>query len=189
MQNAILILAAGHSRRFRQANGEHKLLALLNDKPVLQHTLEQASATGIDVYVVTRPEDRCIHALLTNATPVFCHSDGIGSSIATGVKACSSYQGVIISLGDLPRLKTSSYLAVDHALHHAALVRAVVDKTPGPPVGFQHQYFPALTMLKGDTGAQTLFRTCSPEPVNLDDIGCLMDVDLPDDLFIGRESR
>lgn len=55
MQSAILILAAGHSRRFRQANREHKLLALLNDKPVLQHTLEQASATGMDVYVVTRP--------------------------------------------------------------------------------------------------------------------------------------
>lgn len=185
MQNAILILAAGHSRRYRQASGEHKLLTLLNDKPVLQHTLGQATATGMDVYVVTRPEDRRIHALLTSATPVFCASEGIGNSIAAGVKACEGYQGIIISLGDLPWLKTSSYLAVNRALQNAASVRAVVDNTSGHPVGFQRQYFPALTLLQGDTGAQTLLKTCSPEPVSLDDMGCLMDVDHPDDLFRG----
>ncbi|EJL93173.1 NTP transferase domain-containing protein [Pantoea sp. GM01] len=183
MQNAILILAAGHSRRFRQVNGQHKLLTMINDKPVLQHTLEQASATGMDVYVVTRPEDRHIHSLLKNATPIFCHSDGIGSSIAAGMKACEGYHGVIISLADLPWLKTSSYLAVSSALQNNASVRAMVNEKPGHPVGFQCHYFQALALLQGDTGAQTLLRTCLPEPVYLDDIGCLRDIDRPDDLL------
>ncbi|MEG9523596.1 MAG: NTP transferase domain-containing protein, partial [Pantoea piersonii] len=47
MRIAILVLAAGFSRRFRESGGEHKLLASLNGKPVLQHTLEHAAATGL----------------------------------------------------------------------------------------------------------------------------------------------
>lgn len=184
INTAILLLAAGHSRRFRQATGEHKLLARVHGKPVLQHTLDQATATGLPVFVVTRPEDPRIHALLAGATPVFCPSEGIGDSIAAGIKACASYDGVLISLGDLPWLTTASYLAVGEALEHHALVRAVVADKPGHPVGFRQQFYPELLTLQGDVGAQTLMQTNSPEPVFLTDRGCVLDVDRPDDLLM-----
>lgn len=184
INTAFLLLAAGHSRRFRQATGEHKLLALLNGRPVLQHTLDQAAATGLPVFVVTRPEDHRIHALLSGVTPVFCHSDGIGHSIATGVKTCDNYDGVLISLGDLPWLNTASYLAVAEALEQHPVVRAVVKGKPGHPVGLRQRFYPELLTLQGDVGAQTLMQRNLPEPVFLTDRGCLLDVDRPDDLLM-----
>lgn len=180
---AVLVLAAGHSRRFRLASGQHKLLALLDNRPVLQHTLEQASATGLDVCVVTRPEDRAIHALLADATPVFCASEGIGESIAAGVRACASYDSWLIVLGDMPWLTTASYLAVHHALQQAAVVRAVVDNTPGHPVGFGRQFYRALSELRDDVGAQSLLIAHPPLRVCLNDRGCLLDIDRPADLL------
>ncbi|MGA7508122.1 MAG: nucleotidyltransferase family protein [Erwinia billingiae] len=184
INTAILLLAAGHSRRFRQATGEHKLLAMVNGRPVLQHTLDQAAATGLPVFVVTRPEDHRIHALLAGVTPVFCHSDGIGHSIAAGVEACDNYDGVLISLGDLPWLTTASYLAVSEALEQHPVVRAVVADKPGHPVGFRQRFYPELLTLQGDVGAQMLMQTNLPQPVFLTDRGCLLDVDRPDDLLM-----
>ena len=85
MKIALIVLAAGLSRRFRQQAGEHKLLADLNGKPVLQRTLEQAAASGLDLFVVTRPDAAALKALCSQATLVLCDSGGVGETVAPGV--------------------------------------------------------------------------------------------------------
>ncbi|WP_312630503.1 nucleotidyltransferase family protein [Pantoea piersonii] len=182
MRIAILVLAAGFSRRFRESGGEHKLLASLNGKPVLQHTLEHAAATGLDLFVVTRPEETEIAALINAGRSVICNSQGIGDSIAAGVKASADYDGWLITLGDMPFLTVESLLAVADALRHAPLVRAEVNGEPGHPVGFQRPFYPALIALSGDTGARALLQCAPCQAVKLADKGCVLDIDTRSDL-------
>lgn len=174
MKVAIIIAAAGMSRRFQPG---HKLLAMLGNKPVLQHTLEQAVATGMDVFVVARPDNRQIHALVQHATLVPCASGGLGDSIAAGVTAAARYDGWLIALGDMPLLKTASYQAVGQALLNSPVVRSEVDGKPGHPVGFHKGFYPALVALTGDEGARALLVSQAVTLVRLSDPGCLLDVD------------
>lgn len=176
MKVAIIIAAAGLSRRFQPG---HKLLAMLDNKPVLQHTLEQAVATGMDVFVVARPDDRDIHALVQQASLVPCASEGLGDSIAAGVTAAAHYDGWLIALGDMPLLKTASYQAVGQAMLTSPLVRSEVAGTPGHPVGFHNGFYPALVALTGDEGARALLGSQAVTLVRLNDPGCLLDVDTP----------
>ncbi|UBN56254.1 NTP transferase domain-containing protein [Pantoea agglomerans] len=182
MRIAILVMAAGFSRRFKASSGEHKLLASLNGRPVLQHTLDHAVATGLDVFVVTRPEDRAIHTLIPAGRAVICRSAGIGDSIAAGVKATADYDGWLITLGDMPFIAEESLLAVADALHHAPLVRAQVEGKPGHPVGFQHAFYSALAALTGDSGARGVLNSAPCRAVALTDKGCLLDIDTRSDL-------
>lgn len=188
VKTAIVLTAAGMSRRFRQASGQHKLLAVLQGKAVLRHSLEQARASGMNIIVVTRPEDKAIHVLLDNVRAVFCVSQGLGDSIAAGVSACLDYDAVIIALGDMPFVTTDSYQAVEQALHASPLVRPWVKGQPGHPVGFQRAFFPTLQQLSGDTGAQHLLLNQQIRYVPLSDRGCLEDIDYPEDLLRVRSS-
>lgn len=188
MKTAIVLAAAGMSRRFRQESGQHKLLASLKGKPVLQHTLEQAGSTGLDIIVVTRPEDLALHALLHNVKSVFCASTGLGDSIAAGVGACQNYDAVIVALADMPFLTTESYQAVSRALDASPLARPLIGRRPGHPVGFQRSFFPVLRQLSGDVGAQSVLQNQHIRYVQLSDRGCVEDIDYPDDLLNLRSS-
>ncbi|MCZ4058394.1 nucleotidyltransferase family protein [Pantoea sp. LMR881] len=148
MNIAILIMAAGLGRRFRQHGGGNKLLAEIDGIPLLSHTLHQALETGEDVYVVTRPEEANIHSLLQGCQRIDCQSDGLGESIAAGVRATAEYQGWIIALGDMPWLQTSSYQAVITALKSSPIVRPVVHGQPGHPVGFSQAFLCAAGGVK-----------------------------------------
>jgi len=178
---ALVVMAAGFSHRFRQQTGEHKLLALLNGKPVLQHTLQQAAASGLDLFVVTRPDQTAIQAMIPPASCVLCDSSGLGESIAAGVGASSEYDGWLIALGDMPFISARSYRAVAAALADAPVVRPWINGIPGHPVGFQHHYYRSLTALQGDRGAQAIVKRDEVR-VPLSDCGCLYDIDLPGDL-------
>lgn len=182
MKSAILVMAAGLSRRFKQAGAGHKLVATLDGKTVLQHTLEQARATERDVYVVSQPADVQIHRLSGQASLVLCASDGLGDSIAAGVRACKQYDGWLIALGDMPWLTTGSYLAVLEALESYPVVRPVFAEVPGHPVGFQSSFYTALTALRGDNGAKAILQLNPPHMLRLQDRGCLLDVDYPEAL-------
>jgi len=187
MNIAILVMAAGFSRRFKASGGEHKLLAVLDGRPVLQHTLAHAAATGLDFFVVTRPEETQIRGLIPAGRAVICRSEGIGDSIAAGVKASAQYDGWLIALGDMPFLTSKSMLAVAQALHHSPLARAEIAGEPGHPVGFQRAFYPALANLTGDTGARAVLNGAPCHRVKLADKGCLLDIDSPQDLQLIRD--
>jgi len=183
---ALIVLAAGLSRRFQQQAGGQKLLADLDGKPVLQRTLEQAAASGLDRFVVIRPDASALKALCCGATLVMCDSGGLGESIAAGVRASRHYDGWLIALGDMPFVTPESYRAVGQALAEASIVRPWIDGRPGHPVGFQRHCYSLLSTLQGDAGPQATVSAAAVR-LPLQDRGCLYDIDLPADLHLIKE--
>lgn len=189
----ILILAAGHGRRFQAAGGQGlKLMARYrdprakpsehaDDRPLLYWTLKQAQLSGLPVHLVTRPESqplqRLAQALKIPMTLVDSH--GSGESIAAGVQATPAWSGWLIQPGDMAWVQAADYRQVAAALEAGATqARLMHQGKPGHPVGFDHRYRQALSQLKGDQGARALLKASQLKTLEAH-IGSITDADLP----------
>jgi molybdenum cofactor cytidylyltransferase len=171
----VLILAAGRGERYLAAGGQtHKLDAMLTTHAgtlrVLQHVIAAARASGLPWHVV-RPQD-------TAHMPV----QGLGTSIATGVRATPDAIGWLVLPADLPLIQPQSIQAIARALEQHAVVVPVVQGQTGHPVGFQRLCKDELLALQGDEGARRICQRHHAHRVVLDDAGCVLDVDTPDAL-------
>lgn len=175
-------MAAGRSSRFRKSGAGHKLLAPLHGKPLLQHSLANAHATGMDVFVITRPEDRQVHSLIGETRNLICASTGLGESIAMAVRASAEYDGWMISLADMPLIRPSSYLTIAGAMRAGSVVRMAFDGVPGHPVGFGKALYNDLVSLRGDCGPRSLMRSRALTVISTADRGCIEDIDTREDL-------
>ena len=181
----VLLLAAGLGRRF----GGDKLAALLPDgRAVGAATLDLVRSAWPRVVCVVRPETAM--AKLANGAGVDCIEcpeavDGMGVSLAAGVRATAQAAGWVVALADMPFLQPATVRQV--ALAVAAGGRLVAPTwrgTRGHPVGFHRSLIDELTGLTGDQGArQVLVRHASElQVVEVDDPGILRDIDRPTDL-------
>jgi molybdenum cofactor cytidylyltransferase len=192
MKAGILIAAAGCAERFRKAGGEgNKLNALLNNDSVFAQTLRHAQASGLEVHVVTRPENTHIQALChAQQVPVtLIASAGLGESIAAGVCATAHWQGWLIHLADMPFVAPALFIEVADALEFHAIVRPCVGEHPGHPVGFARQWFEKLSQLSGDNGARELLRAEAVHLIAAGDADSQRDIDLPSDLAQRSENN
>ncbi|HDI3021270.1 TPA: nucleotidyltransferase family protein [Cronobacter turicensis] len=174
----IIILAAGKGERFRAGGGTtHKLEALLAGKPVLQHVLAAAQASGLPWHLV-RPEGG---------------TDGMGDSIALGVKATPAAAGWLILPGDLPLITAASLRQVAKALNEKPVVVPHYQQRHGHPVGFRREYFDALAALSGDEGAKAIVRAARARAevltLALNDAGIVQDIDVPADLLAAEQHQ
>ena len=149
-QIAAVLLAAGTSSRFGE---DDKLIADLNGKPVIAHTLEAVASLAFgELVAVTRPIadapdihrrlERRGYSILVNDRP----EEGLASSIVRAVlhvmpiKRC---RGILICLGDMPFVPQSHYNRICLA---AEDVRSVVASTDGfsssPPAFIGRKHFP-----------------------------------------------
>ncbi|EOI3577586.1 nucleotidyltransferase family protein [Cronobacter turicensis] len=177
-QPVIIILAAGKGARFRAGGGTtHKLEALLAGKPVLQHVLAAAQASGLPWHLV-RPEGG---------------TDGMGDSIALGVKATPAAAGWLILPGDLPLITAASLRQVAKALNEKPVVVPHYQQRHGHPVGFRREYFDALAALSGDEGAKAIVRAARARAevltLALNDAGIVQDIDVPADLLAAEQHQ
>lgn len=183
MEAGILLMAAGLSRRYREASGgQHKLLASLGDgETVFARSLRHAQASGLPVRVIVRPEDGALHRLAQAAGAEYhcVASGGLGESIAAGVAATARWPGWLVALADMPALHPHTYRQVASALDQAPSARAFYHGRAGHPVGFGAALFTALCQLRGDQGARSLLADAPPQAVAVNDPGCLWDIDLP----------
>lgn len=167
----VIVLAAGLGERFRAAGGQqHKLDALLGGQSVRGHVLAAVQASGLPWHVVEREH--------TQHLPV----QGMGSSIATGVAATASASGWLILPADLPLIQPESLRRVAQALGTHPVVVPFVQGQRGHPVGFGARCRDALLALQGDAGAHSVVQQHSPQRIALNDRGCILDVDTPQDL-------
>jgi molybdenum cofactor cytidylyltransferase len=186
-QIAAVLLAAGTSSRFGE---DDKLIADLNGKPVIAHTLEAVASLAFgELVAVTRPIadapdihrrlERRGYSILVNDRP----EEGLASSIVRAVlhvmpiKRC---RGILICLGDMPFVPQSHYNRICLA---AEDVRSVVASTDGfsssPPAFIGRKHFPELLTLRGDQGARALLS----RGVQVEAMGSsLIDIDTPEDL-------
>jgi len=179
----VVVLAAGRSERFKAASGgQHKLDTMLQGLSVLERTLASVQASGLPFHVVRAADV----AHIENA--------GMGDSIATGVAATHNSNGWLILPADLPLVLPKTLLALALELASHEVVVPVYESQRGHPVGFSAMCGDALRKASGDQGAARVVAQHKANLVPVDDIGCVLDVDTPEQLarvdraLIERES-
>jgi molybdenum cofactor cytidylyltransferase len=184
-----LVLAAGSGVRF----GGGKLLAPWRGAPLLHAALAVARAAPVaSVTVVTGAQAEAVAACVAAFDPTIHvvhaadHAEGMAASLRAGVRALPpNAAGVIIFLGDMPRVPDEVPAALAGALRAGALAAAAdFEGQRGNPVALARSLFSEVAALTGDRGARGildglgsgLHRVAAP------DDGVLFDVDRPEDL-------
>lgn len=185
-----VLLAAGRGRRFDPTGHANKLLARLTDgRTVLATALGTLLAAVDEVVLVVPPGATDVRAALgdTARTEWLVNPDaltGIGSSLATGIRARPDAAGWLIALGDMPFIRPESVRAVAQALCQPGVevVAPLYRGERGHPVGFSAPLYPELITLGGDEGARRVVLRHAVTEVVTNDSGILRDIDTPTDL-------
>ena len=183
-----LILAAGAGHRF----GGNKLMHPLPDGTPMAITAALNLKPACDhVVAIVKPDDDQLANALANAgcELIRCPDadQGMGHSLAAGVRATEHAAGWIVALGDMPFITTASHQAVATRLREgASLVATQCQNRRGHPVGFANVWFEELSALTGDQGARTILAQHSSELILciVEDPGVLRDIDRPVDLAL-----
>jgi molybdenum cofactor cytidylyltransferase len=192
-----LLLAAGRGARFDATGALSKLLAQApahagnaTGVPVALAAARTLRAQLARVIAVVRPADsapqQSLHALLRDAgceLAINPHADdGIGTSIAAGVAAAPEAGGWLVALADMPAVAPATVAAVrDALLAGAPTVAPRHTGRRGHPVGFAARSRTELLALTGDEGARSVLLRHPPRLIDVDDAGCLLDLDTPED--------
>ncbi|HEM6892182.1 TPA: nucleotidyltransferase family protein [Providencia rettgeri] len=182
MNIGILILAAGKSERFQKAGGKGSKLNLVLDKQtVFEKTLYNSMGSGLPVHVVTRPNnvDVINNCLQFNISFSLLNSDGLGDSIALGVKETWHLDGWLIHLADMPYINSELFVCVANELKYHSLVRPIYQGCPGHPVGISAKYYLDLIRLMGDEGAKSLLHHNVVYEMDINDKNVIKDIDYP----------
>ena len=186
-----ILLAAGYSKRF----GSNKLLqALPAGSPQAGTPIALAAARPFlevlpESIAVVRPRAQKLARILRDAgcNTVLCKNagEGMGTSLAAGVRAAPDADGWVVALADMPFVRPETIRAVAKTLQEGASIAAPsFQGKRGHPVGFARRFYEELSSLRGDDGAREFLKQ-HPEWVTLlevDDAGVLRDIDRPSDL-------
>ena len=169
-QPVVLLLASGRGERFIASGGQgSKLRAMLAGRPVLEHTLVAARASGLPWHV-----EGAGHP-------------GMGDSIAAGVAATRDAPGWLVLPADLPLVRpaTLQRIAAALAAPHTVVVPTWQGER-GHPVAFAASCRDALLALTGPGGAAAVVRAQAARggllELPVDDAGIRTDIDTLDDL-------
>ena len=193
---AILILAAGASSRM---GGRDKLMQDADGAPLLTRVTDRALATGLPVLVtlpdLTHPRASLVNVGKVTLVAVPDWTSGMSASIRAGVAALPNQTNAVMILpGDMPDLQSGDFLALAKAARTFpdAIIRATsCDGTPGHPVVFPADLFPALRSLSGDQGARAVIKAHEARlclhalPANR----ALCDLDTPEDWAAWRATQ
>ncbi|MDH5444008.1 MAG: nucleotidyltransferase family protein [Gammaproteobacteria bacterium] len=186
-----LLLAAGQGKRF----GSNKLLHPIEDElPMFQLMAEKMLDVLPEVVLVINPqlipyvdslEQRGMHVVLNEQA-----EQGIGSSIACGVRASPDATGWLIALADMPYVKTQTIQQLSQRLQKGAdIVAPLYKQQRGHPVGFKQCFKDELMNLDSDIGAREIIQNHQDqlELLESDDAGTITDIDQMSDLSIKIE--
>lgn len=181
-----ILLAAGSASRF----GADKLAAKLPDgTPVGVAALRNLAAAVDSVIAVVRAGDSATaKAFAANGARVsVCPwaNDGMGASLAWGVRAAPVAAGWMVALADMPWIVPATIAQVATTIREGALLAAPrFEGSRGHPVGVSQSFFGELAALSGDEGARRLLvaHADSIRWVDVNDAGILRDIDTPADL-------
>ena len=139
------------------------------------------------VIVVTGHEADAVRAAIDDRRVTFVHNpayaDGLSTSLAAGLDALpATASGVLIGLGDMPRIRASDIdrlIAAFNPDEGRAICVPTVDGKRGNPVLFSIEFVDGMRAVEGDVGARHLIgahsdRVCE---VEMEDDAALIDVD------------
>ena len=180
-----ILLAAGRGTRY----GGDKLLASFHGECVGVAACRRLIMALPQVIAVVRPDDSALAAALrvAGARIVRCATadEGMGASLACGVRATHDALGWVVALGDMPSIDPATIARVASAVGHGAVVAAPFHRGQrGHPVGFGAVCYEALAALTGDEGAKSVILANRDRiaRVDVDDAGTLLDIDRPSDI-------
>lgn len=181
-----LLLAAGESRRF-QAD---KLVHCLPEGPPIAVAAARCLRPAVDRLVaVVRPGNVPLEEMLAaeGCTIVHCARavEGMGASLACGVRASSDAHGWVVALADMPYIRPETIQEVARRLRSGgAIIAPQWRGQRGHPVGFGARFYPELQALGGDAGARGVLSAHKQDidAFETDDPGVIRDIDTPADL-------
>src|SRR5688572_17538412 len=158
MKVSAVVLAAGESTRM----GQNKLLMPWGDTTVLGHVVKTLYEGGIGDTVVVTGHDA--EAVRESVQDLPCRtflnlrsSEGMGRSIAAGVKAClPDTEGFLIVPGDMPMVTPELVRQILECASENGLVVPRCGVRMGQPVFFGRVCRSELEALSGDSGARNV---------------------------------
>jgi molybdenum cofactor cytidylyltransferase len=178
--------------------------ALLPDRdgrPFVARIARTLVAAGLnDIVVVTGGNHDDVHqALITDASLLRakCRRNpepdrGQLSSLWVGLDVAEEHgaEGVLVMLVDVPMVRAETVRHVVEAWHSSIelIARPAIGETHGHPVIFHRELFDALRTAPLDQGAKVVINAYQEDVLNVevDDQGCLTDVDTPGDYTATR---
>lgn len=184
---AAIVLGAGESRRMGQDN---KLLIPVDGKPMIVHAVTAACGSKAGpVIVVTGHHAETVGRAVKDFDITLVHAedyaDGLSRSLVRGLEAVPvNADGVIVCLGDMPRIRSAHIDRLINAFEPGAICVAEFEGQRGNPVLLDRRYFDEMKDIEGDSGARHLIRRfdASVREVSMDDAAPLIDVDRREDL-------
>jgi molybdenum cofactor cytidylyltransferase len=181
-----ILLAAGAGTRF----GGDKLMHPLPDGRPIAVAAASALVQALPQSVaVVRPGNDALERALAAAglavTVCADAAEGMGASLAHGIRTSDDAAGWVIALADMPFVKPATIAAVAQKLAAGATLCAPsVAGLRGHPVGLSAAYRSELEALHGDAGARDILRRDAArlELIAVDDPGALRDIDTRADL-------
>lgn len=181
-----VLLAAGRGTRF----GAHKLLHPLPDGTPMALAALRNLAPNVDtVIVVVRPDDSELIQLFSEEqariVPCANAEQGMGASLACGVRATPDTDAWLIALADMPYVPAAAIAALTAQLQTGApLIAPTYQGQRGHPVGFSRAFYPELAALSGDRGARHLLDQYADQLhlITVNEPGILRDIDTLKDL-------
>ena len=186
MKTALVMLAAGNSRRF----GSNKLLYEINGKPMYLWTLEKLKRAaekmeGSEIVVVTQYQE-IINKAIEMKIPVFVNprpEDGISLSMRLGLECVKDTDACLFTVADQPWLTVETILRLIELFkkEQKGMACTIRDGKNGNPCIFSHRYYQELKEISGDRGGKLLIKK-HPEDVaylRIEDARELQDVDEP----------
>lgn len=182
-----ILLAAGNGSHF----GSDKLLHPLADGIPIALAAARNLLQGVGrALAVVHPENGELAALLREAgmEVELCPGaeQGMGASLARGVRAAADADGWVIALADMPCIRPETIRCIVGLIEDgAALAAPVYQCRNGHPIGFGREFLLDLVGAGGDRGPRHLLVAHSARLRlhNCDDPGVLTDIDTPQDLL------
>jgi molybdenum cofactor cytidylyltransferase len=185
-----VLLAAGAGRRMR---GGDKLLEPVAQGPLLRVLADRLTQAAVAPLAATLPcgmgRGLARADVLTGSAVEVLETPDATEGMSASLRRAALWAGdqglagLMIVPADMPELTAADFAAL-HAAFCAAPERALrataADGTPGHPVVFPAQLFPALASLSGDQGARAILARHAPRLLPLPARHALTDLDTPE---------
>ncbi len=187
-----ILLAAGRSTRM----GSFKLLEDLNGRPMVAHATQALVDAGLPVLVVLGHQADAVRTALAGLPVQFVEAAdyalGMSHSLRAGLAAIpAGWRGVVVALGDMPRVGAVTITAIAAAAtSERSIVVPVSNGRRGNPVLFGRAWLARLSDSSGDRGGKALLDEIADlvTEVEVADDGVLFDIDDPATLAAARQN-
>ena len=195
-----LVLAGGRGSRFSPDGSRNKLLAQIDGKPVCVNAALALKNAHLRVLAAVPPQKPDLENTLAQAgcDVLVCDraSQGMGATLGQAITQAAATEEAAgneppswcVMPADMPRVSTATVVRLldvwrklPTATRRKCVLAPAYQGVRGHPVLFGSDWTPALARLSGDEGARSIIKG-HLTLIEVDDPGCLFDVDTPEAL-------